>query len=187
MSVKELIEKINSEDDNVRGDAWQGAGSAGPEAILPLAEVFGEGKFKISRAAMRAMWKIVRHVGRPDGPESERKAVVRNLIKLLDDSPDPVRREVLWMLSEICGDEAVGPIKALLENEVLREDTRMALERIPGEASLAALKAGFQAAPEDFKQNIVQSLRARGEKVEGYPCQKLVPKKKTNVKPVGRE
>lgn len=186
MSVNELIEKIKSEDDNVRGDAWQGAGTAGAGAIAPLAGVFGEGQFKISRAAKRAMWKIVRHAGRP-GEDSERKNVAEELIKLLGSSPIPVRREVLWMLSEICDGSAVRSIASLLSNKDLREDTRMVLERIPGKESLAALQAGFQAAPEEFKQGIVQSLRARGVKVDGYPCQKLVPKKKTTVKPVGRE
>jgi hypothetical protein len=47
-----------------------------------------------------------------------------------------------------------------------------------------ALRAGLKAAPEDFKLNIVQSLRQRGAKVSGYPCVKLVPTKKTNVKPL---
>ena len=37
---------------------------------------------------------------------------------------------------------------------------------------------------EDFKLNMAQSLRKRGQKVRGYSCVKLVPKKKTNVKPI---
>jgi hypothetical protein len=54
----------------------------------------------------------------------------------------------------------------------------MALERIPIKRAVSALKTGFEAAPEDFKPNIAQSLRKRGQEVSGYPCVKLVPGKK---------
>ena len=88
-----------------------------------------------------------------------------------------VQREVLWMLSEIGARHAIKPISRLMRNADLREDARMALERIPGKRAVAVLKAGFEAAPEDFKPNIAQSLRKRGEEVAGYPCKKLVPTK----------
>ena len=67
-----------------------------------------------------------------------------------------------------------------------QQDQTSGLQRIPGEKSLAALQAGLAVAPQDFKINIAQSLRARGVTVPGLPCQKLVPTKKTNVKPEGR-
>ena len=95
-----------------------------------------------------------------------------------------MRREVLWMLSEIGGLKSIQPIADLLANKELREDARMVLQRIPGRKSIAALRAGLKAAPEDFKINIAQSLRQRGVKVRRFPCVKLVPTKKTNVKPV---
>ena len=85
-------------------------------------------------------------------------------------------------LSEIGSRRSIDPIAGLMKNENLREDARMALERIPNRRAVAALKAAFEEAPEDFKPNIVQSLRKRGEEVAGYPCQKLVPTKKTDVK-----
>ena len=77
-------------------------------------------------------------------------------------------------------------ISGLLENEQLREDARLVLQRIDGSESLAALKSALNSVPDDFKINIAQSLRARGVKVEGLPSQKLVPTKETQVKPVGR-
>ena len=42
--------------------------------------------------------------------------------------------------------------------------------------------------PDDYPANVYPwtQLRDRGVKVEGYPSQKLVPKKETKVKPVGR-
>ena len=65
-------------------------------------------------------------------------------------------RELLWMLSEIGDDQAVAPMAELLKHDELREDARMALERIPGEASLLALEGALKSAPADFKTNLAQ-------------------------------
>ncbi len=181
-SVEELIAKIKSKDDKIRGPAWQGAGPLGAPALKPLAAVMTDADMEIARAAKRALWKIVWHVGRPNAA-AEKKAAVTELIPLLAAGPSNViRREVLWMLSEIGGDESVEPVAALLGDAELREDARMVLQRIPGKRSLAALKAGLAAAPVDFKPNLAQSLRVRGEKIKEYPSQKLVPIKPTNIK-----
>jgi hypothetical protein len=79
------------------------------------------------------------------------------------------------MLSEIGGDDAVAPMAALLTDKDVREDARCALMRLPGRKATAALKSAFDRAPEEFKFALAESLRARGEKVNGYPSQKLVP------------
>jgi HEAT repeat protein len=179
-----LIAGIKSSSDDERTEAWQSAGKVGAPAVKPLAKVMTDDDLEVARAAKRALWQIVRYTGRP-GANREKRAVETELVGLLgDEQPVAVRREVLWMLSEIGARRSIEPIAGLLKNEDLREDARMALERIPGQRSLAALKAGFKAAPEDFKTNIAQSLRKRGEEVAGYPCQKLVPTKKTDVKPL---
>jgi HEAT repeat protein len=183
-AVDKLIAGIRDDDDKVRAGAWLGAGKFGAAAVKPLAKVMTDKDFEIARAAKRGLWKIVRHVGRPKSG-NKKIMVVNKLIELLgDETPMPVRREVLWMLSEIGSRKAVEPIAALLSNKDLREDARMMLQRIPTKNALEALRAGFKAAPEDFKLNIVQSLRQRGVKVRGYPCVKLVPTKKTNLKPL---
>jgi len=182
--VDELIAGIKDGSDKVRTEAWLGAGPVGAPAVKPLAKVMTDDELEVARAAKRALWKIVRHTGRPKA-NKERRAVETELVWLLgDDQPVAVRREVLWMLSEIGGRNSIKPIAGLLSNKDLREDARMALERIPTKRAVAALKAGFEAAPEDFKPNIAQSLRKRGEEVAGYPCKKLVPTKKTDVKPL---
>lgn len=183
MSKKELIEKIKSEDPNVRGDAWQGAADAGSEVLPDLAALVVTGELEVSRAAKRAMWKIVRHAGRP-GAAPEKTAAVQTLAGLLGNrQPIAVRREVLWMLSELAdGGRPVRRIARLLRNEELREDARAVLERVPGEQSLNALRRALDRAPEDFKPAIAQSLRARGVDVPGIPCRKLIPTKKTAVK-----
>lgn len=180
-AVDDLIAKIKSSDDKLRGPAWQSAGPCGAPAVKPLAAVMTDADFEIARSAKRALWQIVRHAGRP-GAAKEAKAVVTELIPLLASAGTPVRREVLWMLSEICGDEAVEPMAALLTDAELREDARCSLQRLPGGKATAALKKALGSAPEDFKYALAESLRARGEKVSGYPSKKLVPTKQTSVK-----
>ena len=181
VSVDELIAKIKNKDDKARGPAWQGAGPAGAAAVKPLAEVMTDKDFEIARAATRGLWVIVRHAGRP-GAAKEAKAVADQLVSLLASGATQVRRETLWMLSEIGGDEAVPAMAALLTDKELREDARCALQRIPGRKSLAALKDAFAVAPDDFKYHLAESLRDRGEKVKGYPTQKLKPTRQTSVK-----
>lgn len=184
-ALKTLLSGVQASDPQVRTSAWQGAGAVGAAAVQPLAEVVEEGELEVSRAAKRAMWQIVRHVGRPGGDRRENDAVVSALVALLSSAQSvPVRREVVRMLSEIGGDESVPAISSLLSHGDLREEARMALERIPGSASLQALKNALKSAPKDFKLNVAQSLRARGVEVQGYACRKLVPTKQTQVKPV---
>jgi len=183
-AVDKLIAKIKDKSDKVRAEAWLSAGEVGAPAVKPLAAVMTDKDLEVARAAKRGLWKIVRYVGRR-GKGDEKRAVIAELVALLgDDQPTPVRREVLWMLSEIGQNKTVEAVAALLSNSELREDARMVLQRIPGRRSLVALRAGLKAAPKDFKINIAQSLRQRGVRVRGLPCVKLVPTKKTNVKPV---
>ena len=66
---------------------------------------------------------------------------------------------------------------------VIREDTRCALTRLPAPGAVTVLKAAFATAPEYFKYALAESLRQRGEKVEGYPSRKLVPTAQTSVTP----
>ncbi|MHC4536782.1 MAG: HEAT repeat domain-containing protein [Planctomycetota bacterium] len=182
--VYNLMSGIRDDDAKVRTKAWQSAGKVGAPAVKPLAIVMADKDLEVARAAKRGLWKIVRHVGRP-GFTDEKKAVIDKLIELLDDDqPVPVRREVLWMLSEIGSRKSVKSIAALLSHRVLCEDARMALQRIPNKAALATLRAALINAPDEFKLNIAQSLRQRGVKVDGLDCVKLIPTKKTNVKPL---
>ena len=180
VSVSELVARIKSTDDKVRGPAWQSAGPVGAPAVKPLAVVMTDADFEISRSAKRALYKILRHAGRP-GAKKEAKAVETELIPLLNSDAVTIRREVLWMLSEIGDDDAIAPMAALLTDKEVREDARCALMRLPGKKATAALKSAFSSAPEEFNSALAESLRERGEKVSGYPSQKLVPTRSTTV------
>jgi hypothetical protein len=183
--VNDLIASIKEGDDEARGKAWQETSwQVGSPAVAKLADLMADGNFQVARAAKRAIWEIVRYSGRPDNSASRERVVIELLAVLGGDRPTEVQREVMWMLSEIAGDEAVEPVAMRLKNGDLREDARMVLQRLPGNKSLNALKSALESVPEDFKINVAQSLRARGEEVSGYPCQKMVPTRKTKVTPV---
>jgi HEAT repeat protein len=182
-TVDALIANIKSKDDKARGSAWQSADKLGAKAVVPLAEVMATSDdMEVARAAKRALWRIVRYAGRPKA-DAERKAVQKALTPLLASSANNVKREVLWMLSEIGDNDAVEPMAVLLKDQQLREDARQSLHRMPIKQALAALKKAFASAPEDFKYALAHSLRARGEKVAGYPSQRLTPTRQTSVKP----
>ncbi len=178
--IQGLIERIKSPDDTVSGAAWQSAGPYGAAAVKPLAALMADSDFELARKGKRALYRVVRHVSAA-AAGGERRAVERELIVVLETSPAPVRRDVVWMLSEIGSERAVRPMAALLTDQELREDARCALTRLPSPSAVTALKSAFLSAPENFKYALAESLRDRGEKVEGYPSRKLVPTAQTGV------
>ncbi len=180
-----MIERIRSSDETVSGAAWQNAGPYGAAAVEPLAALMADEDFELARKAKRALYRVVRYVGAPAATK-ERKAVERQLILVLSSSPSQVRREVVWMLSEIGSARAVGPMAALLAEDELREDARCALTRHPAPGAVTALKSAFATATGEFKFALAESLRQRGEKVTGYPSRKFVPTVPTQVKPPQR-
>ena len=189
LTLDQLIEAIKSDDPDTRTKAWQAAGSVGAPAIKPMAKLAVEGELEVGRAAKRAMWKVVRTVGAPGADAGDKKAVIAAVIDLLLDESRPatLRREVIWMLSEIGGQETIDAfykMPDILTNKDLREDARCCVERIPGPAAVEALKEALENAPEDFKPALAHSLRVRGEEVPGVADLKLVPTKPTSVKPV---
>jgi len=179
-AVDKLIADLHSTDDGICGAAWQGAAPLGAPAVKPLAVVMADSDFEIARAAKRALWKIVRFAGRPKAGK-ERKDVQSELLLLLSGAAVPVRREAVWMLSEVGDSDSVEPLSALLVEVDLREDARCALERIPGSKATRTLEVALKTLPENFRLAIANSLRVRGRKVESYPSQKLVPTKPTTV------
>jgi len=188
LTLEQLIAGINSDDPDTRTAAWQAAGSVGAPAIKPMAKIVVEGELEVGRAAKRAMWKIVRTAGAPKADAADKKAVIQALIVvLLDESrPAVLRRDVIWMLSEIGGQETIDAfyqIPDLLHKDIC-EDARCCAERIPIESAVAALKDALEEAPPALKPAIAHSLRVRGVAVPSVPDLKLVPTKETTVKPV---
>jgi HEAT repeat protein len=158
--LDEWIAKVRSKDDAVRGGAWPKAEQFRAAAVRPLVEVMADSDAEVARAAKRALWRIVHRSGRP-GATGERNAVIADLLTALGSGSVAVRRELLWMLSEIGDQRAVAAIAPLLDDPALREDARCALQRVPGPQVTAALKAAWAKATTDFKSALAVSLRAR--------------------------
>ena len=184
MTPIELAAALKSKDDKQRAVAIDSAAECGPAAVKAVCPLLGDPETETIRAAKRALYKIVHDVGKP-GAAAKAKAAEKEFVAVLQTSNSvPERREVLWMLSEIGGDDSVKPIAALLSNADLREDARCVLQRIPGKTSVKALENALKTVPEEFRYNVAESLRKRGEKVSGYPSKRLVPTKQTGVQPV---
>jgi HEAT repeat protein len=180
VEVDKLIAQLQSQDENVRGEAWQGAATVGWSAVKPLALLMTHQDFEIARAAKRALWKIVRHAARPKA-EKERQAVQAELVALLKAPPATVQCEAAWMLSEIGDASSVQELARQLKQIEVREAARCALERLPGPKAIRALEQALKSAPEDFRPALASSLRARGCKVADDASQKLLPSRKTTV------
>ena len=178
--IQEIIRLIKSPDENVAGATWQSCYAHGAPLVQPLAGLLTDSNFEVARNAKRALYKIVRYAGRP-GAEKEAAAAEKELIECLRHPSAVVRRQALWLLSEIAGDSAVKPMATLLSDPEVREDARCALLRIPGQEPLRALRAGLKDAPEDFRFALADALRSRGETIDGYPSRKKVPVKQTSV------
>ena len=163
------------------------AGAIAPAELKARVErsvgLMGGADFEAARAARRELAALVHQAGRP-GAETERRACSDALVAALgQERPEQVRRELLGLIAEISGDEAVSAVEALLLDEALRDDARMALERIPGRRSLKALESALGKVPTDFRRALAVSMRARGMSLQGLPSQKLIPTRTTRVKP----
>src|SRR5690242_21809263 len=109
MKTPEFIVKIQDPNAERRAEGAREAGQAGAAAIPALADVLAKGEMEVSRAAKRAFWSNVYQAGRP-GAMVERKAVVTELVRLLEGQPAVVHGEALWMLSILGGEEVVPAI-----------------------------------------------------------------------------
>jgi HEAT repeat protein len=185
LTLDQLIQDIQSEDHNVRAAARDQAGKIGAVAVRPLGEIAAGDNFEIARAANRAIQNIVYFAGRP-GAEAEAAAVAAELLGLLDESnPTQLRKDALWMIWQIAGEQATTRVAACLRDPEIAEDARMALERLPGQGATAALQAAFEIASEEDRPALAYSLGMRGITVEGAADLRLKGVKQSTYVPEG--
>ncbi len=165
-NLQEFLDKIKSPDANVRYAAWRAAGPLGAQAVASLADLMASTDKGVAKAAQGALQAIVHHAGRP-GAGGEARAVSEELLKVAASTrPRMMRTDALNWLGFIGDRRAVPEIAKLLEDAEVREDARMALERIPGREAQRALERALETAPADFKPNVEQSLYNRRLKPE---------------------
>lgn len=183
-TVPELIARLRQKTQPGDVPAWQTAGPLGAAAVKPLAELLPDPDFETQRAARQALHQVICFAGKPGSPQAA-QAVEKELLLLLHHRHTQVRRDALWLLSEIGSETSVAPIARLLNDPDAREDARCALLRLPFPQCVAALKSALQDSPEAFKPALADALRLKGETVEGYPSRKKTPVGQTEVKPFG--
>lgn len=160
-TLQEFLDKIKSLDADVRYAAWRSAGPMGAPAVAALVDLMASSDKGVAKAAQGALQAIVHHAGRP-GAGREARAVAEELLKVAaSNRPRLVRADALNWLGMIGDGRVVSGMVKLLNDTELREDARMALERIPGRDAQRALENALQTAPADFKPNIEQSLYNR--------------------------
>jgi hypothetical protein len=159
MTPQEANLLTNQERQEILASGWRGA-----KTMMALAEMAA---LKDRSNAKGAKWtmEIRAHQAARPGAEKERQAVTSELLKLAADKaqPAPIRGEALFLLGFTAGNRDVPAIAPLLNDPDTRDEARMALERIPGSASLNALKSALRTAPADFRPALEQSVRNRAQ------------------------
>lgn len=159
--VRELLSQLQSSNLDLRWEAAVKAGPIGAEAVVPLEDLMGGEDRGVTKAATEALRRIAHYSARP-GARKEAQAVARELLKLTDPKrPRFVRVEALYLLGCIGDEKVVPPLEKLLYDPQVREEARLALERIPGKSATNALRRALKKVPEDFRANLQQSLRHR--------------------------
>jgi hypothetical protein len=184
--VAELIQTLQGGDSEKRTQAWFECGPLGATAIPRLVALWGDADagLEVQRAARNAVFQIVRFSSRPETGKS-RIRVTMELNRLVEaNGPAQIRRELLWLLSEIAGDESLPALSRLLAQTAVREEACMALERIPGKRSLKILESSLRQSPVDFKPVLAAALARRGHKPSGVDSPRLAPRAQTKDQPL---
>ncbi len=160
-AVSSLIAAIKGGDEDARWAAAEKAAEAGPAAIVPLADVMAGPDPAAAKAAGVAMGRIVHASGRPGAGDGASQAA-DELVRLIGPGrPRNVRSEALRYLGFIGGAAQADAIAARIADTDIREDARMALQRIPGQAAERALLKAKREGPLDYGAAIDMSLRDR--------------------------
>ncbi len=181
IDLENFLSGLRNSDDAARLRALQEASGIGSRAVVPLLELALDPDTEVARAAKRALWAIVRQVGRPDA-RKERKVVLTRLVSALAAGPVSLRSEVLWMLSEIGDGSVVQAVAKLLDDAGLAEPARCCLQRIPGRESTRALSQAQARLAEPMRSALRLALRERGIKMEGPLEANKLPTKQTDLK-----
>jgi hypothetical protein len=182
MNHSEFAAGLKSTDDRRRADTINAASALGAPCVPTAAQLLADSDTETRRAAKRALDYVVHHAGRPGAAKEARAVETELLASLAAATAAQQKRELIWLVSEIGDADSVKALADLMANADVREDARCALERIPGRASLRALRRALRTVPEDFRPAVADSLRHRGDKVPEYPSRRLVPTKTTTVK-----
>lgn len=160
--LNQLLQNLRSENADVRFAAWRSAGPAGAAAIAPIADIMASTDRGKVRSATEALQRVTHHAARPAASKNQRRAVALALLQVANSlRPRMVRAEALYQLGFVADERIVPALARLLDDKEVREDARMALERVPGTQSLRSLEKALRRAPADFQPNLRQAINNR--------------------------
>ncbi len=162
MTASRLVEAIRSGDADARWDAAESAAEiAGADAIRDLAALMEDADPGKAKAARVAMDRIALACTAP-GKEKEQREVSAALAAVAaGEGSVGTRRHAIRLLGMAGRAEACETLAELIGHRELREDARMALQRIPGEAAARALEKAARNAPPGYESALQRSLRDR--------------------------
>ncbi len=164
MTIQEFLTAIKGTDADARYQAWKSAGPHGAGAVAGLGEAMASGNRWIARAARLALENIAHHAARP-GARKEAQTVTAELIKLTGAAaPLTVRSHAIYLLGCVAEGRTAGELGRLLGEADVREEARLALERLPGRDAHRVLERAQDSAAADFKAALQQSLQNRNTK-----------------------
>jgi HEAT repeat protein len=178
---EKFVGDIRNDNADVRYAAWSRAAEMDPEVIPQLGKLLIAEQPGVRKAAGEALKNIVHSAGKEPGG-ARRTAVVRQLIALAaDGQPVWVRTVALRHLSLIGGDETVPVAAKLLRNAELQEEAAFCLERIPGNASIAALMSALPEVGDAFKPRILAALGHRRAEQAADLCAAAIASKNMDI------
>ena len=108
--LEKFLEKLSSDDKEVRYEARLSAGPHGASAVAPLVKLMAEGPREVAISALRALEILVHYAGHPSRTD-EARAVGHALAgQLTADASQKVKLELLTLISFIGQDPIVGAV-----------------------------------------------------------------------------
>jgi len=162
--VATLLANVQHGDARARTDAIAAAPLVGVGAIPGLAEVYESEDPAATRAASECLRRIVHNAARPGAAVERADAAAALAALITQDHIRQLRVDAIHWLGLVGGPSEVAALAAQLADLTLRENVRLAIERLPCAEADRALRTAYASAGDDYRDSIELSLRARARR-----------------------
>ncbi len=155
-----FLESIESGENAKQAEAWKQATKQEVSVIPVLADLMFADNPSVAKAASECLKKLIHSTGKVKG-NAKRAAAANQLLLLLEKNDKRIATFALRHLSLIADEDSIPYIKKYILDKELHEEGVFCVERIPGDASIAALIQALKRAPDEFKARIMAALGHR--------------------------